>query len=109
MSHAPTPWLGLAALAAMFLLPFVPHWLFEGPRTVKHRPRRHVCADCDAPWTEDHICAPELVEAGPPDRLLHGELRRRDVAEPLDPAGELQAPGASRAALQRRPRVWISR
>ena len=54
MLHSPTPWVGLAALIAMFVLPFLPawlfegprtvkHWLFEGPRTVKHWPRRHVC------------------------------------------------------------------
>jgi hypothetical protein len=51
-----TPWIGLAALAAMFLLPFLPGWLFEGPRTVKHYPRRHVCGYCHAPWTPDHLC-----------------------------------------------------
>jgi hypothetical protein len=49
MPHAPTPWVGLAALLAMFLLPFLPAWLIEGPRTVKHRPRRHVCGECGLP------------------------------------------------------------
>jgi hypothetical protein len=49
MPHAPTPWVSLAALLAMFLLPFLPAWLFEGPRTVKHRPRRHVCGECGLP------------------------------------------------------------
>ena len=51
----PTPWVGLAALLAMFVLPFVPDWLFEGPRTIRHGPRRHVCGDCNAPRTEGHI------------------------------------------------------
>jgi hypothetical protein len=57
MPHVDTPWIGLAALAVMFALPFAPSWLFEGPRTIKHRPRRHVCADCGAPWEEDHVCS----------------------------------------------------
>jgi hypothetical protein len=26
-------WVGLAALVAMFVIPFLPSWLFEGPRT----------------------------------------------------------------------------
>jgi hypothetical protein len=42
MPHTPTPWVGLAALLAMFVIPFLPTWLFEGPRTIKHRPRRHI-------------------------------------------------------------------
>jgi len=62
MPNAPTPWVGLAALVAMFVLPMLPNWLFEGPRTIKHRPRRHVCADCSAPWTSHHDCAAELRE-----------------------------------------------
>ncbi len=36
MPDAPIPWVGLAALLAMFVLPFLPDWLFEGPRTSKH-------------------------------------------------------------------------
>jgi hypothetical protein len=31
MPHAPMPWIGLAALVAMFVLPFLPDWLFEAP------------------------------------------------------------------------------
>jgi hypothetical protein len=38
MPNAPTPWVGLAALVAMFVLPYLPNWLLDGPRTVKHRP-----------------------------------------------------------------------
>jgi hypothetical protein len=49
MPDTPIPWVGLAALAAMFLLPLLPEWLFEGPRTIRHRPRRHICSDCGAP------------------------------------------------------------
>jgi hypothetical protein len=67
-----TPWAGLAALVAMFVLPFLPAWLFEGPRTVKHYPRRHVCGDCGAPWTDGHVCA----VGRPPSQLLRGQLRR---------------------------------
>jgi hypothetical protein len=69
------PWVALAALLAMFLIPFLPDWLFEGPRTIKHWPRRHMCGDCGAPWTDEHACAPEVsVDAYPP---LRGQLRRR--------------------------------
>jgi hypothetical protein len=82
MPHAPTPWVGLAALAAMFLIPFLPDWLFEGPRTVRHRPRRHVCGDCHAPWTSDHACTPAVDAAHPP---LHAQLRR--LAPPADLEG----------------------
>jgi len=88
----------------MFLLPFLPNWLFEGPRTVKHRPRRHICGDCNAPWTGDHVCAPELVQADPPGGPLRGELRRIDPAEELEPMAHPRA-----AELERRPRVRISR
>jgi hypothetical protein len=62
MSNA--PWVGLAALVLMFAIPFLPSWLFDGPRTVKHWPRRHVCGACDAPWTDGHLC-----EIGPASRL----------------------------------------
>jgi hypothetical protein len=62
----------LVALVAMFVIPFLPSWLFEGPRTVKHYPRRHVCGDCGAPWTDGHLCT---VDRTPPQRL-RGQLRR---------------------------------
>ncbi len=99
MPHTPTPWVGLAALLAMFLLPFLPAWLFEGPRTIKHWPRRHVCGECNAPWTDGHTCAPaagqvvaahraleadQVVEPGPTAPPLRGELRR------LRPKAELE-------------------
>jgi hypothetical protein len=73
MSHVDTPWIGLAALVAMFAIPFVPSWLFEGPRTIKHRPQRHVCADCGAPWADDHTCSPYSHAVGKP---LRGNLER---------------------------------
>ena len=81
MPHAPTPWVGLAALVAMFVLPLLPAWLFEGSRTITHRPRRHVCSGCNARWTEDHTCPAEAFETAAPLRV---ELRR------LQPAAELE-------------------
>jgi hypothetical protein len=82
MPDTPIPWVGLAAVAAMFLLPYLPEWLFEGPRTIRHRPDRHICGDCSAPWTSGHTCSP-------PDRKpaasLRGELRRLPP-----PSGELE-------------------
>ncbi len=78
MLHVDTPWIGLAALIAMFVVPFLPSWLFEGPRTVKHYPRRHVCGYCGAPWAGDHACATHPAPARQPLRRqpLRGQLRR---------------------------------
>ena len=92
MSRVETPWIGLVALVSMFLLPFLPSWLFEGPRTVKHRPRRHVCGDCGAPWEDDHVCAdpPAAVRA-----VLRGELRRIGTSKALV--------RRSRSDIERRP------
>jgi hypothetical protein len=81
MPDTPIPWVGLAALAAMFLLPLLPDWLFEGPRTSKHWPHRHICGDCGAPWTDDHTCPRTERAPGPP---LRGELRRLDPSAELD-------------------------
>jgi hypothetical protein len=92
------PWVGLLALIAMFVIPHLPDRLFEGPRTVKHWPRRHVCGVCGAPWADGHACAPAPVPAAAPaaataaaaatatatgevEAPLHGELRR------LEPPG----------------------
>jgi hypothetical protein len=74
MPHVDTPWVGLAALVLMFALPFLPSWLLDGPRVVKHRPRRHVCALCDAPWSEDHVCAAVGDDQG--GQPLRGQLQR---------------------------------
>ncbi len=98
-----TPWIGLAALIAMFVLPFLPAWLFEGPRTVRHWPRRHVCGECDAPWREGHICTPAghistpggAAEPLPP---VHGELRR---LQPV--AGRLAGRRQQAKAISRSP------
>ena len=82
MTDDPTPWVGLAALIAMFVIPFLPDWLFEGPRTIKHWPRRHVCGECGAPWTGGHSCLSDAdLEATHPP--LRGELQRAEpTAEP---------------------------
>jgi hypothetical protein len=73
MPAIPTPWVGLAALAAMFLLPLLPDWLFEGPPTSKHWLRRHICGHCGAPWTGEHLCLPRESEVRP---VLRGQLGR---------------------------------
>jgi hypothetical protein len=75
MSH-PVPWIGLAAIVAMFVLPLLPAWLFEGPRTIKRYPRRVVCGDCGERWTDDHSCALEVARPRPTRPTLRGELRR---------------------------------
>jgi hypothetical protein len=80
MLQIETPWIGLAALVAMFVIPFLPAWLFEGPRTVRHRPQRHLCAVCGAPWTDGHRCPREAEEAIEPP--LRGELRRLHPPRP---------------------------
>jgi len=89
-----TPWAGLAALVAMFLLPFLPSWLFEGPRTIKHWPRRHVCGACGAPWTSGHTCTVEADDGRP---ALRGELRR------LSSRGVLERRRPAPPVLRRRP------
>ena len=91
-----TPWIALAAVISMFVIPYLPAWLFEGPRTVKHRPRRHVCADCGAPWTAGHTCLPPA--AGP--RPLRGELRR--LRAPVEPGrAPVKALSARRDVVRR--------
>ncbi len=81
MPPATTPWIGLIALVAMFVLPLLPDWLFEGPRTIKHHPRRHVCADCGAPWADGHACA---AGHAPKSESLHGKLRRTSTSTTLE-------------------------
>jgi hypothetical protein len=82
MPDTPIPWVGLAALAAMFLLPYLPDWLFEGPRTIRHRPLRHICGDCGASWTHEHTCPLEASGTGP---SLRGKLRRLAPPAELEP------------------------
>jgi hypothetical protein len=82
------PWVGLVALLLMFLLPAR---LFEGPRTVKHRPTRHICADCGAPWVAGHACDADVTPAADgggdddrnPQHPLRAELRRLDRPKEL--------------------------
>ena len=66
-------------LVSMFVIPYLPSWLFDGPGTVKHWPRRHVCGVCGEAWTQRHTCRPAGPMAGP----LRGELRR--LAPPANP------------------------
>jgi hypothetical protein len=95
-----TPWIGLAALVAMFVIPFLPDWLFEGPRRVKHWPRRHVCGQCDGPWTSDHICAEDATEFAPP---LRGELRRLRRGTVLEHWRPPRTPSSSANGLEPGP------
>ena len=111
MPDTPMPWVGLAALAAMFLLPLLPDRLFEGPRTSKHWLRRHVCGDCGAPWTGEHSCTPGESDAGP---VLRGQLRRLPQAvhgarAAIDPGGPgaVSRPGA-RSAHSAEPNRSVS-
>ena len=88
--RASVPWIGLAAIAAMFLLPFLDaRGLFDGPHIIRRPPRRVLCADCASSWTPDHQCAGWLEAA---------------VREPVVP---LQPP-ASPPAVQRQ-RVELTR
>jgi hypothetical protein len=111
MPDAPTPWVGLAALTAMFLLPLLPDWLFEVPRTSKHWPRRHICGNCGAPWTDEHTCTPRESESRP---VLRGQLRRlpdavhgaRAAINPAGP-GPVSRPGA-RSAHSAEPNRSVS-
>jgi hypothetical protein len=96
MPHVDTPWVGLAALVAMFVVPFLPGWLFEGPRMVKHYPRRHVCGDCGAPWADDHVCS---ADRAPVRHLLRRHLLRR---QPL--RVQLRRVRTSTALVRRSPR-----
>jgi Domain of unknown function (DUF397) len=98
MRHASIPWLGLAGLIAMFALPLLPEWFFEGPRTVRHRPWRHVCADCGGTWTERHHCS---RGASSHDSRLVGQLRRSRPAAELEP---VPAVGSRTAAVS--TTVW---
>jgi hypothetical protein len=76
------PWVGLVALVAMFVIPFLPDWLFDGPRTIRHWPHRHVCANCGAPWTNKHACDLDVTEPDPP---LRGEIIRPQSHSDLEP------------------------
>jgi hypothetical protein len=83
MSHPDTPWVGLIAIVAMFVLPLLPARLFESPRTLKRYPRRVVCGDCGERWTDDHDC---FFEEPDSRRPLRGELHRIRWPRPGRPA-----------------------
>jgi hypothetical protein len=94
MADSPVPWVGLLALVAMFVIPFLPDWIFEGPRTVRHWPRRHVCGECGADWTAGHVCDGDLG-------LVHPVGQERPAEpEPVPPArGRVRGRAGSRSAL----------
>jgi hypothetical protein len=75
MMKQPIPWIGLAGIVAMFLLPLLPARLFEGPRTIKRYPRRVVCGDCGERWTDEHTCPLEVTRTRPRPPL-RADLRR---------------------------------
>jgi hypothetical protein len=81
----PVPWIALAAVAAMFVLPWLDaRGLFDGPRIICRRPRREVCADCAEPWTPGHQCVGWQAAA---------------VREPLVPLRPVEPPAAGRVRI----------
>lgn len=90
MPHVDTPWVGLGALLLMFAIPFLPNWLFEGPRVIRHRPRRHVCALCGAAWDDGHDC---LTAAAAGTRPLPGRLDRLPERPAITAGSTLPAEG----------------
>ncbi len=94
MRHHAVPWVGLMALVAMFVIPHLPTWLLEGPRTVRHWPRRHLCGICGAPWSSWHDCRDE---GGDGKLRLRGKLRR------VEPRIALERPAAHASPPQRVP------
>jgi hypothetical protein len=84
--HAAVPWVGLAAVAAMFVLPWLDaRGLFDGPREVRHRARREACGDCAEPWQPGHACAGWQAPAG---------------REPVVPLGAVEPPGPAPARVE---------
>lgn len=91
----------------MFVIPFLPGWLFEGPRKVRHWPRRHICAECGVPRNDGHPCAEELLvePVGVAEVEVEPELEPPPPRPPL--RGELRRVRPGRQ-LQRRREAWIS-
>jgi hypothetical protein len=88
--RSPVPWIGLVAIAAMFVLPWLDaRGLFDGSHTIRRRPRRVVCADCASPWTPDHRCGGWL------------EAAVREPVVPLQPPPAPPTPPPLRAQLVR--------
>jgi hypothetical protein len=84
--RTPIPWIGLAAIACMFLLPLLDaRGLLDGPHTIRRRPHRQVCADCAQPWTPDHQCPGWLETA---------------AREPVVPLRPVAPPAALRGRAQ---------
>jgi hypothetical protein len=88
MPNSPVPWVGLAALAAMFLLPLLRDWLFRGARTSKHWLGRHSLATARSRDQRAHL-HPRESQAG---LVLRGQLRRlpetlHGARAAIDPAG----------------------
>jgi hypothetical protein len=84
--HAPVPWVGLVAVVAMFVLPWLDaRGLFDGRRTVRHRPRREVCGDCAEPWARGHGCAGWQAPAG---------------REPVVPLGSAEPPARAQGPIR---------
>ena len=72
--RASVPWIGLAAIAAMFLLPFLDaRGLFDGPHTIRRRPAGR--------------CAPTAPTPGPPATSAPAGWRRPYASRsyPYDP------------------------
>jgi hypothetical protein len=98
--HSPVPWIGLAAFAATFLLPWLDaRGLLDGPRTIRRRPRRQVCADCAAPWTSGHRCA-DWTEAAAGEPVV--PLQPQPPSEP--PRLRVRLTRTDQPALPRRRR-----
>jgi hypothetical protein len=96
--RASVPWIGLAAIAAMFLLPWLDaRGLLDGPRTLRRRPRRVICADCASPWTPDHQC------------LGWVEAAVREPVVPLQPLSPLSPTDCQRVQLTRPDRPALPR
>lgn len=105
----PVPWIGLAALAAMFFLSWLDaRGVLDEPRTIRRRPQHMVCADCGAPWTTHHQCADWLeaaerepivplqpIKQDPPTRV-HVKLIRTNQS--ILPLGRLPQPSDSRSS-----------
>jgi hypothetical protein len=93
------PWVGLAALIAMFVIPYLPARFFEGPRTVRHWPRRHICGECGGPWSEGHTC----MVTSEIRRSVRGELSRLVRTADLDRVADSHTVGSPRPRVASDP------
>lgn len=101
MPDSPTPWVGLVALAAMFLLPLLSDWLFEGPRSSRHWLGRHVWADAPPSTSTEELFAPqgERSQPGPSWQLRRLFEALHGARAAIDPGGSgaVSRPGARSA------------